>query len=76
MARGMTGVDLAREIRRAVERRGLRSGATEQRVYKWEMEGVTPDAVSQSYIAEALEIPAEAVDPHSWPTGCRASAAW
>ncbi|MFE9679276.1 XRE family transcriptional regulator [Streptomyces sp. NPDC006259] len=66
-ARGMTGVDLAREIRRAAERRGLRSGATKQRVYKWETEGVTPDADSQSYIADALGVPAEVVDPHSWP---------
>ncbi|MGW0883263.1 XRE family transcriptional regulator [Streptomyces sp. NPDC002671] len=67
IVRGMTGVDLAREIRSAANRRGLRSGATKQRVYKWETEGVTPDADSQSYIAEALGVPAEVVDPHSWP---------
>ncbi|UIX34277.1 helix-turn-helix domain-containing protein [Streptomyces sp. GQFP] len=67
IARGMTGVDLAREIRGAAERRGLRSGATKQRVYKWEAEGVTPDADSQAYIAEVLQVPAGAVDPRSWP---------
>ncbi|GHB81911.1 hypothetical protein GCM10010306_090430 [Streptomyces umbrinus] len=67
IARGMTGVDLAREIRRAAERRDLRSGATKQRVYKWETEGVTPDADSQAYIAEVFGVPAGAVDPRSWP---------
>ncbi|MFI1700369.1 XRE family transcriptional regulator [Streptomyces bobili] len=66
-ARGMTGVDLAREIRRAAERRGLRSGADKQRVNKWETRGVKPDADSQMYIAEVLGIPAGAVDPRSWP---------
>ncbi|MFF0000057.1 XRE family transcriptional regulator [Streptomyces avermitilis] len=63
----MTGVDLAREIRRAAERRGLRSGATKQLVYKWETKGVTPDADSQAYIAEVLGVPSAAVDPRSWP---------
>ncbi|WP_327722158.1 XRE family transcriptional regulator [Streptomyces sp. NBC_00490] len=67
IARGMTGVDLAREIRRAAERRDLRSGATKQRVYKWETEGVIPDAGSQAYIAEVFGVPAGAVDPRSWP---------
>ncbi|MGW0333543.1 XRE family transcriptional regulator [Streptomyces sp. NPDC003011] len=64
---GLNQVEFAREIRRAAERRGLRSGATKQRVYKWETEGVTPDADSQAYIAEALGVPAAAVDPRSWP---------
>ncbi|ELP61501.1 XRE family transcriptional regulator [Streptomyces turgidiscabies] len=67
IARGLTGVDFAREIRRAAERRGLRSGATKQRVYKWETEGVTPDADSQTYIAEVFGVPVGAVDPRSWP---------
>jgi len=67
IALGMTGVDLAREIRRAAERRGLRSGVDKQRVNKWETHGVTPDADSQTYIAEALGMTAEAVDPLSWP---------
>ncbi|MFE9882663.1 XRE family transcriptional regulator [Streptomyces sp. NPDC005784] len=67
IARGMTGVDLARAIRDAAARRELRSGATKQLIYKWEARGVTPDADSQTYIAEALGIPAEAIDPGSWP---------
>ncbi|MBZ3906542.1 helix-turn-helix transcriptional regulator [Streptomyces griseiscabiei] len=67
MARGMTAVDLAREIRDAAERRGLRSGVDKQRVYKWETQGVTPDADSQIYIAEVFGVPAAAVDPRSWP---------
>ncbi|MFK0142680.1 XRE family transcriptional regulator [Streptomyces murinus] len=66
-ARGMTGVDLAREICAAAERRGLRSGTTKQRVYKWEVDGVTPDRESQEYIAEVLGIPLENVDVQSWP---------
>ncbi|MCX4826391.1 XRE family transcriptional regulator [Streptomyces sp. NBC_01142] len=65
--RGMTGVDLAREVRAAALRRGLRSGVDKQRVRKWEVHGVTPDRDSQTYIAEALGIPADAVDPGDWP---------
>ncbi|MFI1189784.1 XRE family transcriptional regulator [Streptomyces californicus] len=63
----MTGVDLARGIRAAAERRGLRSGADKQRVRKWEVEGVKPDPASQAYIAEALGLPADVVDPRTWP---------
>ncbi|MEU1824096.1 helix-turn-helix transcriptional regulator [Streptomyces abikoensis] len=66
-ARGMTGVDLAREIRAAAVRRGLRSGADKQRVRKWEVGAATPDERSQVYIAEALGVPVEDVDPDSWP---------
>jgi len=57
ISQGMTGVDLAREVRRAAERRGLRSRVDRQRVCKWETHGVTPDADSQTYIAEALGVP-------------------
>ncbi|MEU0100395.1 XRE family transcriptional regulator [Streptomyces sp. NPDC006267] len=66
-ARGLTGVDLAREIRAAARRRGLRSGVDKQRVWKWEVEGVKPDSASQTYIAEALGLPAHVVDPQNWP---------
>lgn len=66
-ARGLTGVDLAREIRAAAARRGLRSGVDKQRVRKWEVGGVTPDGESQGYIAEVLGVPATEVDPKSWP---------
>ncbi|MFF7705426.1 XRE family transcriptional regulator [Streptomyces lydicus] len=38
-----------------------------QRVRKWEVDGVTPDDVSQSYIGEVLGVPAEDVDPAMWP---------
>lgn len=65
-ARGMTGVELARQIRAAAQRRGLRSGVDKQRVRKWES-GVTPGPDSQIYIAEALGIPLAAVDPDDWP---------
>lgn len=67
-ARGMTGVDLAREICAAAERRGLRSGVDKQRVRKWEVTGVTPDRESQEYIAEVFGVPLENVDAGSWPS--------
>lgn len=54
---GMTGVDLARAICAAAARRGLRSGVDKQRVRKWEVAGVRPDADSQEYIAEVFGIP-------------------
>lgn len=66
-ARGMTGVDLAREICAAAARRGLRSGVDKQRVRKWEVTGVTPDPVSQRYIAEVFGVPSEDVDVKAWP---------
>ncbi|WDN55947.1 XRE family transcriptional regulator (plasmid) [Streptomyces clavuligerus] len=62
-----TRVDLAARIRAAAERRGLRSGADKQRVRKWEVGGVVPDAETQHYIAEALGIPDRAVTPKTWP---------
>ncbi|MFD8897545.1 XRE family transcriptional regulator [Streptomyces ardesiacus] len=64
---GMTGVDLAREICAAAERRGLRSGVDKQRVRKWEVAGVRPDRESQEYIAEVFGVPLENVDVGSWP---------
>ncbi|MFE2850109.1 XRE family transcriptional regulator [Streptomyces lavendulae] len=67
-AAGMTGVDLAREICAAAARRGLRSGVDKQRVRKWEVAGVKPDADSQEYIAEVFGIPLELVDVKAWPS--------
>ncbi|MGV2915281.1 XRE family transcriptional regulator [Streptomyces alfalfae] len=67
-ARAMTGVDLAREICAAAERRGLRSGVDKQRVRKWEVTGVTPDRESQEYIAEVFGVPLESIDVQSWPS--------
>ena len=65
-ARGMTGVDLARAVRSAAARRGLRSGTDKQRVRKWEA-GVIPDPESQIYIAEAFGVPLQDVDTEAWP---------
>ena len=72
LALGLTRVDLAREMRAAARRRGLRSGVDKARVRKWEVDGVVPDENSQSYIAEVLDVPASDVDTRNWPTGCPA----
>ncbi|MFD7551439.1 XRE family transcriptional regulator [Streptomyces sp. NPDC059816] len=66
-AQGMTRADLARAIRATALRRGLRSGADRHRIRKWEVNGVVPDAHSQSYLAEVLGIPQEGVDARPWP---------
>ncbi|MFD7973397.1 XRE family transcriptional regulator [Streptomyces clavifer] len=63
---GLTGPELAAEVRSAAARRGLRSGADKQRVRKWER-GAVPEADTQYDIAEALGMPATAVDPANWP---------
>ncbi|MFE5094626.1 XRE family transcriptional regulator [Streptomyces sp. NPDC056638] len=63
---GMTGVEFAVAVRAAAVRRGLRSGVDKQRVRKWEL-GVTPDRISQTYIAEALGLPADAPARVQWP---------
>lgn len=67
MAVNLNRVVFADAIRAVAQRHGLRSGADKQRVRKWEVDGVVPDATSQYYIAEALGIPVEVVDPPSWP---------
>ncbi|MFH9677738.1 XRE family transcriptional regulator [Streptomyces sp. NPDC017405] len=66
-ARGLNRVQFARAVHAAARSRGLRSGVDKARVRKWEVNGVTPDAVSQAYIAQVLGIPAEDVDPPRWP---------
>ncbi|WP_369780150.1 XRE family transcriptional regulator [Streptomyces sp. R33] len=65
--KGQTRVDLANLICAAAQRRGLRSGTDKHRVRKWEALGVTPEAETQVYIAEALQLPVELVDPDDWP---------
>lgn len=65
---GLTRVDLANLICAAAQRRGLRSGTDKHRVRKWEVMGVTPEAETQVYIAEALGLPADLVDPERWPS--------
>ncbi|MEU8543136.1 XRE family transcriptional regulator [Streptomyces sp. NPDC048717] len=66
-SRGLTRVDLAKLICAAAERRGLRSGTDKHRIRKWEVLGVTPEAETQIYIAEALDLPPDLVDPSAWP---------
>ncbi|MEV7277646.1 XRE family transcriptional regulator [Streptomyces sp. NPDC093111] len=65
--RGLTGPDLAREIRARAALRGLRSGTDKQRVRKWEVLGVTPDSDTQYDIAAIFGVPAAEVDPADWP---------
>ncbi|MEU0942286.1 helix-turn-helix transcriptional regulator [Streptomyces canus] len=67
IARGFTRVEFAEAVHVAAGRRELRSGVDKARVRKWEVNGVRPDAVSQTYIAEVLGIPADDVDPAVWP---------
>ncbi|MEV6804621.1 XRE family transcriptional regulator [Streptomyces sp. NPDC051132] len=66
-ARGLNRVEFAQAIHAAARSRGLRSGVDKARVRKWEVNGVTPDPVSQAYIAQALGIPAQDIDPTVWP---------
>lgn len=67
LSAGMTRVELAARIRAAAARRGLRSGTDKHRVRKWEVCGVVPDAETQVYIAEALDIAAHTVTARAWP---------
>ncbi|MEU9405784.1 XRE family transcriptional regulator [Streptomyces sp. NPDC048281] len=53
-------------IHEAAGRRDLHSGTDEARVRKWQR-GVTPNAESQIYIAEALDWPASIVRADDWP---------
>ncbi|MFB7597616.1 helix-turn-helix transcriptional regulator [Streptomyces sp. NPDC056160] len=66
-ALGMSGDQMAKAIRAAAEREGLRSGVDRQRVRKWE-QGVLPSADSQRYIAQVLGVPPEDSDPAGWPS--------
>ncbi|MGW6869356.1 hypothetical protein [Streptomyces sp. NPDC054901] len=67
IALGFNRVEFAEALHGAARRRGLRSGVDTARVRKWEVNGVRPDAVSQTYIAEVLGIPTSDVDPAAWP---------
>ncbi|WP_234431265.1 XRE family transcriptional regulator [Streptomyces sp. NRRL F-5053] len=64
---GLNRVEFAKAVCDAARRHGLRSGVDKARVRKWEVNGVRPDAVSQTYIAEVLGVPASDVDPAAWP---------
>ncbi|MGW6454742.1 XRE family transcriptional regulator [Streptomyces sp. NPDC055078] len=66
--RGWSQEELARRIRRAAGRRGLRSGTRGSRVYKWETGRAIPDEdESQPLIAEVLGIDYVAVARLGWP---------
>ncbi|WP_405759594.1 XRE family transcriptional regulator [Streptomyces sp. NBC_00073] len=67
IARGLNRVEFAEAMHGAARRRGLRSGVDRSRVRKWEVNGVRPDTISQTYIAEVLGIAAGDVDPAAWP---------
>lgn len=65
--RGWTQPDLARHIRQAALRRGLRSGSARQRIWKWENNRAVPDADSQMLLADVFEIDQSLVDTLGWP---------
>ncbi|MEU3663988.1 helix-turn-helix transcriptional regulator [Streptomyces sp. NPDC032940] len=64
-ARGLSQEQLAARIRDSAARRGLRSGTDASRIRKWER-GIQPDKDSQTYLAEALGLPASVIDG-PWP---------
>ncbi|WP_093772665.1 helix-turn-helix transcriptional regulator [Streptomyces sp. yr375] len=66
--RGWPQEELARRIRQAAKRRGLRSGTRGSRVSKWETGWATPDKdESQPLIAEVFGIDYAAVAHLGWP---------
>ncbi|MGW6388927.1 helix-turn-helix transcriptional regulator [Streptomyces sp. NPDC055103] len=66
--RGWSQEELARRIRQAAKRRGLRSGTRGSRVSKWETGRADPDEdESQPLIAEVLGIDYAAVAHLGWP---------
>lgn len=66
VALGMSGEQLAKAIRAAAAREGMRSGVDRQRVHKWE-QGVKPSADNLRYIAQVLDVPTENIDLSTWP---------
>ncbi|WP_340375711.1 helix-turn-helix domain-containing protein [Streptomyces sp. SS7] len=68
MIRNWSQEDLARLIRQAAERRGLRNGTDRNRIWKWESGRVEePDAFSQELLAEVLDVPLDVVAALGWP---------
>lgn len=65
--RGWTQPELARRVRRAALRRGLRSGVDRQRIWNWENNRATPDADSQMLLADVFEIDQHLVAALNWP---------
>ncbi|WP_406358489.1 helix-turn-helix transcriptional regulator [Streptomyces sp. NBC_00658] len=67
LARGMSQSDLAREIRRAAVRRGLRSGTDRKRVSKWENGRPNPDEDSQLLLADVFDVDPATLRELGWP---------
>ncbi|MFI1185661.1 helix-turn-helix transcriptional regulator [Streptomyces californicus] len=65
--RGWTQPELARQVRRAALRRGLRSGVDRQRIWSWENHRATPDADSRMLLADVFEIDRSLVAVLGWP---------
>ncbi|WP_432154821.1 helix-turn-helix transcriptional regulator [Streptomyces tricolor] len=66
--RGWSQEELARRIRQAAARRGLRSGTRGSRISKWETGRATPDEEeSQPLIAEVFGVDYAAVAHLGWP---------
>ncbi|WP_372350806.1 XRE family transcriptional regulator [Streptomyces sp. KL116D] len=66
--RGWSQEELARRIRQAAARRGLRSGTRGSRISKWETGRTTPDEEeSQPLIAEVFGIDYAAIAHLGWP---------
>ncbi|MFD8847671.1 XRE family transcriptional regulator [Streptomyces sp. NPDC059604] len=64
---GWTQPELARQVRRAALRRGLRSGVDRQRIWNWENNRATPDTDSQMLLADVFEIDQSLVAALGWP---------
>lgn len=68
MMRNWSQEDLARLIRQAAIRRGLRNSTDRNRIWKWESGRVEePDAFSQELLAEVLDIPYHLATKLGWP---------
>jgi len=65
--RGWSQPELARRIRQAALRRGLRSGVDRQRVWSWENNRAVPDADSQILLADVFEVEPSLIPALGWP---------
>ncbi|MDI3390030.1 helix-turn-helix transcriptional regulator [Streptomyces sp. B-S-A8] len=65
--RGWTQPELARQVRRVAEQRGLRSGVDRQRIWTWENDRATPDEDSQILLADAFEVDQSLITELGWP---------
>lgn len=59
--------ELARRVRRAALRRGLRSGVDRARIWVWENNRATPDDYSQMLLADVFEVDQSLVAALGWP---------